>query len=388
MTESNIKNPDLRDVVGPVLLSLPPAAIATQVSENVLPLLTPILRQRVQLLSPSSTEPWIRLLCYDPAKAAKLAEIAKSDRLEAHPVSGEVEIDWGYDAETQFRRLDEETLQALVALKDMELAFQLVYCSGDPTSQGWKVGEVGVTDTPSPFASFGGVSTIAEADRQFRESHTKKNVPAPQPPRAALQVAVHDVSNDDDDDDDDYWARYDATPARTPAAKGSPAPMSMQAAQNTGPTTDEEDYYAQYDSVQPAMDGHDPDEEANLQELTPPPSTLPRPIPQRHNGYSDEEVELNETNGAWTLAEPPKSPSLTSRAVEDPNLVHPRPESSASSNASVEKLEAAAENFGVQQHISRSVKSLYMLGRASGIDREEFERVVKRELELLKLMED
>ncbi|KAK8114455.1 hypothetical protein PG999_006524 [Apiospora kogelbergensis] len=387
MTAPTTKSPDLREVVGPVLLSLPPAAIATQVAENILPLLTPILRQRVQLLASSSTEPWIRLLCYDPAKAARLAEIAKSDRLEAHPVSGEVEVDWDYDAETQYRRLDEETLQALVVLKDMGLSFRLVYCSGDPTSQGWKVGEVGATDTPSPFASFDGVSSIAEANRQFQESHTKKNTSAAQAPRASLQVAVDTIENDDDDDDD-YWARYDATPARTPGAQRSPAPMSMPGGQNSGPTTDEDDYYAQYDSVQPAMDNHDPDEEANLQELTPPPSTLPRPIPQRQNGHGEEEIEVNETNGAWTLAEPPKSPSLNSRATDDPNLMHPRPESSASSNASVEKLEAAAENFGVQQHISRSVKSLYMLGRASGIEREDFERIVKRELELLKLMED
>ncbi|KAK8049764.1 hypothetical protein PG994_011494 [Apiospora phragmitis] len=386
MTAPTIKSPDLREVVGPVLLSLPPAAIATQVAENVLPLLTPILRQRVQLLSPASTEPWIRLLCYDPAKAARLAEIAKSDRLEAHPVSGEVEVDWDYDAETQYRRLDEETLQALVALRNMELTFRLVYCSGDPTSQGWKVGEVGVTDTPSTSASFNGVSSIAEADRQFKESHTKKDTLASQAPRPSLHVAVDDIRHDEDEDDD-YWARYDATPARTPATKRSP-PMSMQGAQTSGPATDEDDYYAQYDSVQPAMDNHDPNEEANLQELTPPPNTLPRPIPQRRNGCGDEETELNETNGAWTLAEPPKSPSLGSRATDDPNLMHPRPESSASSNASVEKLEAAAENFGVQQHISRSVKSLYMLGRASGIEREDFERIVKRELELLKLMED
>ncbi|KAK8125296.1 uncharacterized protein PG998_001055 [Apiospora kogelbergensis] len=356
MTAPTTKSPDLREVVGPVLLSLPPAAIATQVAENILP--------------PLNAHPQTESAA--PGLAARLAEIAKSDRLEAHPVSGEVEVDWDYDAETQYRRLDEETLQALVVLKDMGLSFRLVYCSGDPTSQGWKVGEVGATDTPSPFASFDGVSSIAEANRQFQESHTKKNTSAAQAPRASLQVAVDTIENDDDDDDD-YWARYDATPARTPGAQRSPAPMSMPGGQNSGPTTDEDDYYAQYDSVQPAMDNHDPDEEANLQELTPPPSTLPRPIPQRQNGHGEEEIE---------------SPSLNSRATDDPNLMHPRPESSASSNASVEKLEAAAENFGVQQHISRSVKSLYMLGRASGIEREDFERIVKRELELLKLMED
>lgn len=44
--------------------------------------------------------------------------------------------------------------------------------------------------------------------------------------------------------------------------------------------------------------------------------------------------------------------------------------------------------FGVKQHVSRSVKSLYMLARASGIDRQEFERLVRTELDMLGLMEE
>lgn len=381
MASASIRKPDLQETLGSVLPSLPPAALATQLTETILPFLSPILRQRVQLLSASSTEPWIRLLCYDPAKAARLNEIAQSDRLEPHPVSGEVEVDWDYDAEVRYRRLDEETLQALVVLQEKELAFRLVYCTGE--ADGWKVGEVSVADSPSPFSSFGGASSIDEADRQYRESQVAKKTLASQSKNV---VSTREELVDDEDDDDDYWARYDATPARTPAQKRSPAPASTHGG---SAMANEDDYYAQYDSVQPAMDPHDPDEEMDLPEGPPPLGLSSRPANPIRNGQSEEELELNETNGAWTLAEPPRSPSPAgSRSGNDPHLAHPRPASSASSNASVAKLEAAAENFGVQQHISRSIKSLFMLSRASGMERDEFESIVKRELDMLSLMED
>ncbi|KAI2618500.1 hypothetical protein GGR54DRAFT_158937 [Hypoxylon sp. NC1633] len=387
MTASNIKQPDIQQVLGPVLPSLPAAALSATPPENILPHLSPILRQRVQLLSSSSSEPWIRLLCYDPAKVTQLKEIAQSDRLEPHPVSGEVEIDWDYDAETRYRRVDEETIQALVVVRDLNLTFRLVYCTGDPVGDGWKVGEVGLAEQPSPFSSFGGVSTIVEAERQFRESKSKTS----QSSGLSNSRGAIELDDDNDDDDDDYWARYDATPARTPAVKRSPAPQSTQGVA----AADEDDYYAQYDDVQPAMDNHDPDEEANLEGIAPPLGLGARSSMRAANGSDEEEVEVNETHGAWTLAKAPRSPSTHSRrSGDDPNLVHPhpRPASSAGSSASVEKLEAAAakqeqNDFGVKQHVSRSIKSLYMLSRASGIDREEFERLVKIELDTLGLME-
>ncbi|KAI0890533.1 uncharacterized protein GGS22DRAFT_151132 [Annulohypoxylon maeteangense] len=382
-TSTTIKQPDVQQVLGQLLPSLPAAALSTEPTETVLPILSPILRQRVQLLSSaSSSDPWIRLLCYDTSKVPRLTEIAQSDRLEPHPASGEVEIDWDYDAEIRYRRVDEETLQALVVFKELELTFRLIYCVGDPLGDGWKVGEVSVAEKPSPFSSFGGVSSIVEAERQFKESRSKTSQS-----HVTVSRDVPLTHDDDEEDDDDYWARYDATPARTPAIKRSPAPQS-------GHGTAEDDYYAQYDDVQPAMDNHDPDEEENLRSLAPL-GLGSRPEIPITNG-SDDEVEVNETQGSWTLANPPRSPSTHSRrSGDDPNLVHPhpRPASSAGSNASVEKLEAAAakqeqSDFGVKQHVSRSIKSLFQLSRASGIDREEFERLVKVELDMLGLMED
>lgn len=393
MAASSIRPPDVQQVVGPLIPSLRAAAVSLQPAESVLPFLTPILRQRVQLLSFTSTnDPWIRLLCYDPAKVPKLTEIAQGERLEPHPVSGEVEIDWDYDIETRFRRVDEETFEALVVAGELELAFRLVYCTGDEDGDGWKVGEVTVRDTPSPFSSFGGVSTIDEAERQFKESKQPKatTTSAPHTFLSARNVPV--AAQDEDDDDDDYWARYDATPGtKTPATKRSPAPQTMQ----PWNTSTEDDYYAQYDDVQPAMDNHDPDEEVNV-DVSPPLGLAAKEANAAQNGHSEAEAAENGLHGSWMLAEPPRSSSTPhSRSGDEPNLVHPvpRPASSAGSNASIEKLEAVAarqeqSDFGVKQHVSRSIKSLFLLSRASGIDREEFERMIKTELDTLGLLED
>ncbi|KAJ6445863.1 anaphase-promoting complex subunit 2 [Purpureocillium lavendulum] len=402
---ATITAPDHNSLLTPLLPALPAAAASTQPATKVLPLLSPILRQRVQLLaaspSESSAEPWLRLLCYDTSKAARLAELVRSPALEPHPVSGEVEVDWDYDAETQFRRVDEETLQALVVLTELGIAFRLVYCVNDQEGggDGWRVGEVTVADKPSPFFEFGGVSSIAEAERQFKEGKTA---------RIQLNGGVSSTKSaveEDDDDDDDYWGRYDATPARTPAGdKRSPAPGAAgasSASRNGGapsnpfrPASAEDEYFAQYDQVQPAMDNHDPDEEAAAAHLMPP-------------------LGMGEASGGGggggILAHPrPSEPSQRSGllpgnpgdgsggdAAAAAELLHPRPDSSASSNGShnVARLEESAgkreaSEFGVKQHVSRSIRSLYMLSRASGIDRDEFERIVKTELDVLGMMAD
>lgn len=395
---ATITNPDPSTLVAPILPALPPAAVAQEPAPGVLPLLSPILRQRVQLLSTSSTEPWLRLLSYDPAKAAKLVEVAQSGAFEPHPISGEVEIDWDYDAETRYRRLDEETLQALIAVEMLGLVFQLIYCVGDTVGggDGWRIGEVTVPDKPNPFINFEGVSSIAEADRQFKEKMTAK-APAQSGGLLAASAAQSGAfvpsngQNADEDDDDGYWDQYDATPAgRTPAQKRSPAPRSLAASQPAASqeAADEANYFAQYDDVQPAMDNHDPDEEAEMAAHSIPPLGTSIRAP-------DAAVDNNETQGSWTLADADGTGSSPRDSHLNAALLHPRPESSASSNGEqrVAKLEQMADQrgeneFSVKQHVSRSIRSLWLLSRGSGIDREEFESMVKTELDLLGMVED
>lgn len=137
------------------------------------------------------------------------------------------------------------------------------------------------------------------------------------------------------------------------------------------------------------MDAHDPDEEVEGFDVAP-------PLGLGTISHDNSDRGLNETNGSWTLAEPPRSPSIHSQDEDrSAMLLHPRPASSASSNGSrlVEKLEESVgkqeqNDFGVKQHVSRSIRSLFLLARSSGIDREEFERLVKTELDVLGMIED
>ena len=43
--------------------------------------------------------------------------------------------------------------------------------------------------------------------------------------------------------------------------------------------------------------------------------------------------------------------------------------------------------MGIKQHIATDIKSLFRLARSVGMDRREFERIVRTELDLLALME-
>lgn len=390
-----ITTPNFRDLLTPLLPALPAASLSSQPAPAILPLLSPILRQRVQLFAATSSEPWLKHLTYDKDKEARLSEVARGDRLEPHPVSGEVEIDWDYDSQTQYKRLDEETMQAFVVLEDFGLFFRLVYCVNDEAGggDGWRVGEISVPDKSNPFASFNGYPSIQEAETEFVEKNSKLSVSAPRTP-----AFINHAAPQEEDDDDDYWARYDATPARTPQVQRSPAPASGQHTQATQILPDnhssqeDDDYYAQYDIVQPAMDNHDPDEAQAVEQFAAPPP-LGLQYPSKPAKVSGSSGEANETNGAWTLA---PTPSARSQEEEERTaaLAHPRPESSASSNGSntVLKLEEQAgrqeqSEFGVKQHVSRSIRSLFLLSRAAGIDREEFERMVKTELDVLGMVE-
>ncbi|KAJ4163845.1 hypothetical protein LMH87_005549 [Akanthomyces muscarius] len=403
-----ITPPDLSTLLTPILPALPPAAASSDPAPGILPFLAPILRQRVQILSSASSEPWLRLLCYDAAKAPRLAEVvaASSGAFEPHPVSGEVEVDWAHDAETRFRRVDRETLQCLVALVETGLAFRLVHCTDDPdgAADGWRIGEVTVADKPEPFAHFGGGSaaSVADAERLFQETTAGSKTGSA---TATKSLTPAPPADEDDEDDDGYWDRYDATPARTPANNRSPAPPTATNGGTglhygqTAANNDEDDYYAQYDDVQPAMDGHDPDEEAHAAQLDPPASGL-SPLAEQLRRESWEAVSKQQPAASSGGARD-RSTSSAERIL----LQHPRPASSAaaSSNGSdtVARLEAAAaaaggggggmqeqSEFGVRQHVSRSIRSLFQLSRSMGMGRDEFEQMVKTELDVLGMMEE
>lgn len=388
-----IPRPDSRELLPPLLACLSTASIAKEVPPGLLPLLSPILRQRLQLLASND---WLSLLCWDREAGSRLPQVIEKINVEPHPSSGEIEVD--EPDQILYRRSDPETLHARLELGEFGLLPTYLWCTGGESGSRWLLAELrGMEDSDDGTEWFTSMSEANEAG--FRRKTVKGNGVAAPP--AALQP---EPAKTEEDDDDSYWAAYDRTPGQTPQLKRSPAPMSGRT--QVGPTQSELEYFARYASeVQPALDAHDPDEESpatgestlsgNTLNYTREPQTEPLETsnlgPNGYDSsmppaYSSDNTKGNGVNGN-------DGPEHREFIDQDDfsALNHPRPSSSASTN-SVERLERKAENYSqaeiaIKQHISTDIKSLFRLAKASGIDREEFERIIRRELDVLPLLE-
>ncbi|KAL2854286.1 hypothetical protein BJY01DRAFT_44313 [Aspergillus pseudoustus] len=368
-----IPPPDPRTLLPPLLACLPTAFVSPQPPPALLPLLSPILRQRVQVLSSvstSSTESWLRLLCWDAGKSERLQSLIDGASFEPHPVSGEIEL-LG-DIPVTYKRLDEETLQSRVIIPDYDLKVLYLWCPQEEDAPGWRVAELlpseGTREDDGAWSD-----SIGEANTHAREKLLDDALKAAESHERSAAHKEEEV--EDDDDDDDYWAQYDATPGRTPAAK-TPAPMALSSQQQQQQGPSESSYFSRYADVQPAMDSHDPDEENP--ELGP--SSL----------TGDMLAQFVKRNLEDTK---PAQPNHSNQTNGMP-LNHPRPASASSASSdAVAKLEQEAESHsayevGVKQHIGSNIKSLFRLAKATGISRAEFQSLVKTELDLLNISDD
>jgi hypothetical protein len=311
--------------------------------------------------------------------------VVNNSRFEPHPVSNEVEVDWESEVEVVYKRVDEETLQSLVELEDFQLGVRLVWCVNDEAGggDGWRIGEVTVLEDKAD-EDWGKVS-LAEAEAAFAGTSVKSS--------KATNAAVS-KGEVEEEDDDDYWAQYDNTPAQTPGPNDARHNRSANSNVRGGnDASNEDDYYSQYASVQPAMDNHDPDE---AQENGHVESSLGKEEVTSHYQAqlgSHHDPELHSTSEAWS------EDRIASGGAKEANefVLHPRPSSSQSSGSdTVAKLEKLAQDgtnresseMGIKQHIGTSVKSLWRLAKVVGMEREEFERIVRTELDLLGMMDE
>jgi hypothetical protein len=380
--------PDTRELLPSLLACLTAANTSKDLPPALLPILSPILRQRVQLLA---SDNWLTLLCWDREVAARLPDIVGKIQVEPHPASGEIEVD--EPDHILYRRSDPETLHAKLVLGEFGILPVYLWCTGGEGGDGWRLAELrGIQDTDDGTQWFSNMSEANDAGLCRTTKPTNgftDRIPAPAASR-------REPTPQNEDDDDAYWAAYDQTPGQTPArtpVKRSPAPMTNSRAQ-VGPTQSELEYFARYASeVQPALDAHDPDE------TTPGPGestlngdSLFQHEPQTETLDATEARSYGMNDDRHDSAGDDKAEHI--EKIDDDRyaaLNHPRPSSSASSK-SVEKLEREAENhsqaeLAIKQHISTDMKSLFRLARASGITREEFERIVHRELEVLPMLE-
>ena len=374
MVPHNIPPPNPRELLPPFLACLPTAFASPQPPPALLPLLSPILQQRVQLLSSTSTvsESWLPLLCWETTGAERLLSIVESDSFEPHPVSGEIEF---RDIEDiTYRRLDEETLQTRLKATDLGLILIYIWCEGnnDDGVHGWRVSDLSPSDVNTENSNYPWRLSIESVNERAKEKLITN---------AVKEVPSIDTKAQEDpiSDDEDYWAQYDNL---TPSASAQPSANHNSDGGKHSVATSDADYYAQYSQIQPAMDHEDPDEDrAEIGTSTLNGSVISDAMAVSRPKGSFDEDKVQPVETGW-------------RQLDEPSIInHPRPSSSSSKGSvSIERLEdsAVAQSLGeiaVQQHISTSIKSLFRLARGVGIETTDFSRIILTELQTLSIME-
>ena len=371
----SIPPPNPRELLPPFLACLPTAFASPRPPPALLPLLTPILQQRVQLLSSTTTsDSWLPLLCWDPASAERLSSIVDSDTFELHPVSGEVEFKDIEDI--SYRRLDEETLQTRIKATDLDLAIIYLWCEGNSEGgiNGWRVSELHPSDMNVDAVNHPWWRSIELANEKGNDTSIT-NLAGEVPPTS------NSTQEEEDGDEDEYWSQYD-----NPAQSVSTQPIENHDTEGENPlaVASDAEYYAQYSQVQPAMDHEDPEEDQRVTGT----STL--------NGNAISDAGFRDVpNGVigHNISQPIE---IGRQQLDESSIIisHPRPSSSSSKESvAIERLEdsAAAQSLGeiaVQQYISTSINSLFRLARGVGIEGAEFSRIIRTELQSLSIMDD
>lgn len=356
-----IPPPDPHALLPPLLACLPTAFASSRPPPALLSLLSPILRQRLSLIT-SHTDDWLRLLCWDRQKADELHDIVENTTFEPHPSSGEIEV--GEVETVTYKRFDSETLRTQLALPDWNLTALYLWCAGDDEGSAWRLSELLPHDhglrTDKSWCK-----TISEANEDAKERLVTEALD--QADAAGRRPSVRSV-------DDDYWDQYDKSSGQTPAMPRSPAP--------NGNHVSDEDHYAQYGDVQPAMDNEDPSEQA--EDVGD--SSL--------KGDTLTSIFSRQSQQTQQLKSPPPYEDFQHGSNNEDAIVNQPVPSSPSSRGSdtVARLEKSAQHFSdsevaIRQHIGTTMKSMYRLARSTGMDREEFDRIVQRELETLSIFD-
>ncbi|KAL8752026.1 MAG: hypothetical protein Q9184_005870 [Pyrenodesmia sp. 2 TL-2023] len=381
-----IPPPTPQTLLPPLLACLPTAFASIRPPPALLPLLSPILRQRVQLLSDSASSPsdsWLLKLTWDRTGAEELPAVVESEAFELHPVSNEIEFD---DARIAgYRRLDVETLHSRIDIGDLRLTVIYLWCMGDTEGggDGWRVAEVLPLEIKESIGREWKIS-IGEADEATQQKSIS-NTPAAglaNGTSADEPNGISSISAIDGAEDDDYWAQYDNALTSTPGPQPSPGPPADARAPRHGRTMSDAAYYSQYAQVQPDMDNDDPSADRNaigessLNGDTIAPTT--HPAPSQPDSHLDSSA---------------KSPAPI---LLQPTTEHPRPHTAysddGSSSAVVDRLEDSASmqsqtELAVRQHVASTMKSLHRLARSTGIGTAEFEGMIKTEVEMLRFEE-
>lgn len=397
--------PDSQTLLSPLLACLGTAFSSPRPPPALLPLLSPITRQRVQIFSSiaaSSSDTWLRLLSWGDDKAERVQSLLDGAEFEPHPVSGEIEVDPDLIAVT-FKRLDEETLHARLVLSDFQIGAIYLWCPTEvePSTgtavgtPGWKLAELVPYEGPQDDDSSWSIS-IGDANERSRDRILDEALEKAEAREYGVGPGSKTIDEDNqaNAEDDDYWAQYDTfSGGETPANK-TPAPQATTNTNNNS-RAEEDSYYEQYADVQPALDNDDPSEPRMEEGECSLNGNIFASLLQQH-AKSREAMAVEMYQRTATQFHGVGDDEDVHVDIRQALLTHPRPASASSmssrtdTSSAVARLELEAESqyeseFGVKRHIGSSIKSLYRLAKSVGVPREEFSDLIRNELELLSL---
>ena len=385
-----IPPPDYRKLLPPLLACLSTAFASLRPPPALLPLLSPVLRQRVQMLADtalSSTDSWLPLLCWKSDQAEKLVSVVEGDAFEIHPVSGEIDV--GDVQAIQYKRFDEETLRAKLQLPDLGLSVTYVWCPedlrGDKST--WSVAEVCPIEEQEKNSTGWSPSIIeaSEIAENIQAACSQNGVGPAFRARSAQGKIVNgqdaiindDEGSIDEDEEENYWAQYAIVPGRSPERKDSASDIESPARMDYQGATSDAEYYARYAHVQPEMDNDDPTQdrgpsgEYNLD------GDVMRPFSEQNAGLN----KLHEHTQMPNFDEAGRNSEVEGRHFSSPSS-----RATAVSRLEDSAVVQSASEVAIRQHVSASIKSLFRLTRGAGLDREEFNDLVRRELDTLSLV--
>ncbi|KAK6339870.1 hypothetical protein TWF718_009259 [Orbilia javanica] len=416
---ASIPPPTLSSLLPAFLAQLPASFASPKPPPSLPPLLTPLTRSRLTHLSFNLTteNSWLSLLTWssNPSDGQLLQEhLASQDYYFLHqPPSPNTFLSKG------FRRLDSETLQCLISIPELELVVLYQFVADDLISESgeignaWKVHDVRLADEDVFLSGGRFLESIDAAEEQFR---SVPKYTAGYTFGSNFQQSQRQ-EEEDDDEDDDYWGRYDDEETESVAGDEDARPpvtnhqyqqpqshvqiaasllarrvlqeqTDQEQQQKEEEDKEEEEYYARYANVEPVLDN-------------PTPTTAAEGL-DRRDSISTNITSASTTFDAQTMSTPltafthpstKVSPVITATTtINNHASHHPKPEV-ATAKKIVAGLESAAEvhtqgEVAIQQHVSTSIKSLYRLWKAGGMDGEEFGRFLEREVEVLRVVEE
>lgn len=372
-------------LVPPLLACLPTAFVSSRAPPALLSLLSPLLRQRVELLSDGSqsSDSWLPLLCWDSELAGELPALVESGLFELQSITAEAEY-----SETDpvlYRRLDKETFHAMVLLRNLGLTAVYLWCVSDVegTESGWKLGNLSIHhssgDGPDDWQS-----TIAAAEEDYMA--LKRILHEADSAGGGQQHPIIEIDYASAQEDEDaYWRQYDNTPSRTPEKANSPAPPAAAFHKPQDPRDLEAEYYSQYAEVEPALDSQFPTDAEDSNLTAPPSRQQVDSLPTRGILQSSDATTGSLVSDQSQLRGSQVANAESNRAIEQPysgSFSSDRPNNMSNLESTL------APRIGVKLHIERSIQSLHSLAIAAGIGHEEFQDVVQAQLRSLNQDED